>query len=197
MSEYWYTNPRILFDKYNEFIPYKNLSRVDKINAIARLAIYLFLFIMVGKINKKWLSVPIIILLITCFLGVSERFTSIDPKIDPEACTKPTNSNPFMNFTYGDLVTVPDRLGACTYEASKKEMRQKFNKHTHIDTSDIWGRHISDRQFYTMPNTNIVNNQTEFAKWIFGNSGDCKTTGTDCLKIADNRYHRGRITTAN
>jgi hypothetical protein len=197
MSEYWYTNPRILFDKYNEFIPYKNLSRVDKINAIARLAIYLFLFIIVGKINKKWLSVPIIILLITCFLGVSERFTSIDPKIDPEACTKPTRNNPFMNFTYGDLVTVPDRLGACTYEASKKEMRQEFNKHTHIDTSDIWGRHISDRQFYTMPNTNIVNNQTEFAQWIFGNSGECKTTGKDCLKIADTRYHRGRITIAN
>lgn len=197
MSEYWYTNPRILIDKYAQVIPYKNLSRVDKINAIARLAIYLFLFIMVGKINKKWLSVPIIILLITCFIGVSERFTSTDKEVDPEACTKPTSSNPFMNFTYGDLVTVPDRLGACTYDASKKEMRKEFNKHTHIDTSDIWGRHTSDRQFYTMPNTNIVNDQTGFAKWIFGNSGECKSTGINCLKIADPQYHRARVVTPN
>ena len=192
MSEYWYTNPRILFDKYTQIIPYKNLSRVDKINAIARLAIYLLLFISVGRIDKKWLSVPVIILLITCFLGVSERFTSTDTTVDSGACTKPTSANPFMNFTGGDLVTVPNRLEACNYESSKKEMRQAFNKHTHIDTSDIWGRHSSDRQFYTMPNTNIVNNQTEFAKWIFGNSGTCKTTGKDCLKIADTQYHRGR-----
>jgi hypothetical protein len=40
MTELWYRNPRILFDKYDEFFPNKNLNRIEKINSLARFAIY-------------------------------------------------------------------------------------------------------------------------------------------------------------
>ena len=59
----------------------------------------------------------------------------------------------------------------------------------------MWGKFISDRNYYTMPNTEIVNDQTGFAKWCFGNSGECKSFGTNCLKQRDPTYHRGRFTT--
>ena len=41
---------------------------------------------------------------------------------------------------------------------------------------------------------NIVNKQTEFANWCYGGSGECKSTGNNCLKYRDPVYHRGRIT---
>jgi serine/threonine protein phosphatase PrpC len=41
----------------------------------------------------------------------------------------------------------------------------------------------------------IVNDQIGFAKWCMGNSGECKTTGNNCLKINDPIYSIGRIQT--
>ncbi len=30
------------------------------------------------------------------------------------------------------------------------------------------------RQYYTMPNTSVPNNQTEFANWLYGSETNCK-----------------------
>jgi hypothetical protein len=197
MTELWYRNPGILFEKYDEFFPNKNFNRIEKINSLARFAIYFaFLLILLNQ-DKKWLSISIVILIISLFLGTTENFVSVSDKQDEKNCTKPTNQNPFMNYTLGDLMEKPDRTKACRYEDSKDEMRKKFRSHLYSDSSDIWGKFISDRNFYTMPNTEIVNDQKGFAKWCFGNSGKCKTKGKNCLKIRDPTYHRGRLTTIN
>ena len=84
---------------------------------------------------------------------------------------------------------------ACKYDDIKDEMREKFRKDIYTDTNDIYGKNISDRNFYTMPNTEIVNNQSSFAEWLYGGGGKCKTEGNDCLKERDPTYHRGRIGT--
>ena len=34
--------------------------------------------------------------------------------------------------------------------------------------SDVFGKRNSQRQFYTMPNTEVPNSQDEFAKWLYG-----------------------------
>ena len=116
-------------------------------------------------------------------------------------CQKPTKENPFMNYTLNDLITNPNRKGACNYVDVKDEVNASFNNSIDddipialIDTSKIWGNITSNRNFYTMPNTKLVNDQNEFAKWCFGNSGACKSEGNDCLKVRDPTYHRGRIT---
>ena len=100
-----------------------------------------------------------------------------------------------MNYTLGDLIENTNRPAACKYEDSKKNIRKEFRSHLYSDSSDIWGKFITDRNYYTMPNTDIVNDQTGFALWCFGNSGECKTTGNNCLKQRDPTYHRGRMTT--
>jgi hypothetical protein len=64
----------------------------------------------------------------------------------------------------------------------------------------MWGQLINDRNYYTSPNIEIVNDQTGFAQWCFTNnegSGKCKSYGSDCLKDRDVRFHRGRISTNN
>jgi len=194
MSELWYQNPKILLNNLDQFLPLNSLERVQKINSLARLAIYFFIFIIILNIDFKWITLSLVILIISFSLGYMEKFTSSDLKVSTNNCQKPTKNNPFMNYTLGDLYYNSNRLPACNYDNVKKEIRQAFRSHLYSDSSDIWGKNISDRNFYTMPNTDIVNDQTGFAIWCFGNSGECKTTGNNCLKIRDPTYHRGRIT---
>jgi hypothetical protein len=194
MENIWYRNPKILLQNLDQFFPNKTLSRVNKLNALARFAIYYSLLVIILRQDTKWMSVSLIILLITIFMGSSERFNSIDPILNNEVCQEPSKHNPFMNFTVSDLVDNPKRKPACDYESTKNKIRANFRSHLHTDMSDIWGRFISDRNFYTMPNTNIVNDQTGFAKWCFGDSGACKSEGRDCIKLIDPAYASGRLT---
>ena len=194
MTELWYENPKILLDNLDQFLPLKDQNHIQKINALARFAIYWTIIIYVLQYDNKWLSISVVIILISLFLGQTENFTSLDEKLNKNVCEKPTKDNPFMNYTIGDLITNPNRLAACDYNKVKKLIRQAVRMHLFSDSSDIWGKFISDRNFYTTPNTNIVNNQIGFANWCYGGGGECKTTGNNCLKYRDPTYHRGRIT---
>jgi hypothetical protein len=104
-------------------------------------------------------------------------------------CQEPTKDNPFMNYTIGDLIDNPNKKPACKYKDVKDKVKNEFKKNVFTDTYDIWGKNTSDRQFFTMPNTGIVNDQIGFAKWCFGDSGSCKTFGEGCLKYKDPVYH--------
>lgn len=196
-DELWYRNPKILLSNMDDFFPNKDLNRIEKINAIARFAIYYFILVLIFNNNYTWISIPIIILLISLFLGVSESFKSVDMNVDGRKCTEPTKENPFMNYTVGDLIDNNNRPPACKYEDSKEEMRKDFRSHVHSDSNDMWGQYISDRQFYTMPNTNIVNDQMGFARACFGESGECKSYGKNCLKVEDIAYHTARLQAPN
>jgi hypothetical protein len=193
MTELWYEN-------LGQFLPTKNQTNNEKNNALIRFAIYFTIIILFFKQDTRLLaiSITIIIIIITLFIGKTEEFDSID-KINEnnnldnnlnKACHNPTIDNPYMNYTVGDLINNPDRLAGCNNV--KPLVRQAFSTRLFSDSSDIWGKFVSDRNFYTMPNTKIVNNQLELANWCYGGSGKCKTTGTNCLKDRNPEYHRGR-----
>jgi len=77
-----------------------------------------------------------------------------------------------------------------------KEIRKNYRSHLKFDSIDMWGKFINDRNYYTTPNIEIVNDQTGFAEWCYtnnGGSGKCKTDGSNCVKDRDVRYHKGRI----
>lgn len=66
MSVFWLDNPKILYenDNYLDFIPQKNMSRTEQLNAITRLSIYaLIIFILFGV--KSYYVVPIFVILLT------------------------------------------------------------------------------------------------------------------------------------
>jgi hypothetical protein len=78
----------------------------------------------------------------------------------------------------------------------KKEIRKNYKSHLKFDSIDMWGTLINDRNYYTSPNIELVNNQSGFAEWCYtnnGGSGKCKTDGNNCVKDRDIRYHKGRI----
>jgi hypothetical protein len=173
-----------------EFVPTNNLSKEEKINAIARFAIYYGLIILIFNLDNKWLSITVILLIISYCLGYYEDFEEV--KKTKGNCVMPTQKNPFMNFTLDDYINNNDRKEACSYDKSKDMMRKEFRKDIIPDPADLWGTNISDRQFFTMPWTTIVNDQTEFGNWLYGSGGECKNLGINCDKNRDNRYHQSR-----
>ena len=186
----WYENPTILISEWN-ILPFsKDLNK--NINSLARLSILLILYINFSNISQKYISLPLIILLVSVILKPVEKFiTKIRIK---KNCRMPTKNNPFMNFTVADYIKNPKTKPACPSTPQvKKDVRYKFlagNKH--YNTTDFFNKNNSDRAFYTMPVTTVVNDQTGFAKKLLGGSGLCKSFGINCLKNRDTRHHHSR-----
>jgi len=207
MNELWYNNPNIILKNLDEFFPDNHLNLPKKINSIVRFSIYFSILIIILGYNINYLYFSLLLIIISYLIGIyfisieNEKFneTNINETNITEKCKRPTKNNPFMNLTLSDLID-NNHTKACQYDDVKNEIRSNFRKDLYTDTSDLWGKYISDRNFYTMPNTEIVNNQTEFAEWLYGDhsvSGNCKEDGNNCLKRRDPTFNRGRITTEN
>jgi hypothetical protein len=332
MTDVWYENPEILLNNLNQFIPNKKLSKIENINSIARLAIYLAIILSLFKIDNRILIFPLLILFISYQLNKTSKFFNnksqvVRGKIEPELYVpivfKTSIENPYMNYitnnntennpnsfpqllpnnlsinsdlntslntfvkndsvntlppltpkiisktpapynTQGsiplinptqpntqlinqdnielinqdiqplinqdtqplinennqinyDLCITSNNNKSCLPENKiidnpynlsdnfkdkqlKKEIRKNYNTHLKFDPNDMWGKLINDRNYYTSPNIELVNDQSGFAEWCYtnnGNSGKCKTDGNNCVKDRDVRYHKGRISTNN
>lgn len=197
-NKLWVKNPGILFTDLNQFFPTNNLSNVEKINSLVRLSIYYSIILLIFKMDTKWFAIPIVLTTISFLLAYSDHLESFLPekvyKINDSECKRPTHDNPFMNYTVGDLLdqdTNPIQE-ACPLDEIRDEQLKEFRAEMVPDPADLWGRFISDRNFYTMPNSKIVNDQKEFAEWLYGDSGLCKSEGKQCVKNTDNRLTPSR-----
>ena len=112
-------------------------------------------------------------------------------------CRRPTNNNPFMNpliidYNNNKYNEVND-VGSCinnNNDEVNKEINDKFNKDLYRDIDDLFDKKNSQRQFYTVPNTMVPNDQTGFAKWCFGQQKTCKEDQENCLRYEDIRFKR-------
>ena len=113
----------------------------------------------------------------------SENETQLNSDVK---CTLPTKDNPLMNINVGDD---PNRPPPCEHTDNIKEnINDKFNYNLYRDVDDLFERHNSQRQFYTMPSRTLPNNQTEFAEWLYKSPPTCKENSL-CLRSEDKRYH--------
>ncbi len=134
-------------------------------------------------------------------LGTKETpFRAIPPSCPPNTgvvnqlqnvCRRPTIDNPFMNpaATEFGVDNLPVACNADDDEI-KDEIKVTFNHELFRDVEeDVFERKNSQRQFYTMPNTAIPNNQTEFANWLYRlpTSANCKEDTSACLRY-DPKY---------
>ena len=193
MIKLWYNDLKVLKDEPFQFMPTNDLTDHQKINAMARLGIYLIIIIKIFNLKSSYMGFPILVIVTSFFLGRTEKFTNSDKK---DKCYKPTDENPFMNFTLDDYYKNVDRPANCPVPLVRDEMRKKFLKRIVPDPADLWGQNISDRNFYTMPNTKVVNDQTDFANYCYGTMGQCKANGKDCLKYAQTRTSNGMFGSA-
>ena len=174
-DNFWFNDSKILFreDRLTEFYPSYDMTLIEKLNAIARLSIYLSVVLFLGTQNYLYLYIFIIILAFTIFIYNNQKnnmemyFNSYNSILnqhnkrilEKKNCTEPTNNNPFMNF---NIIT------------------DKFNHNLYRDVSDLYGKNNSQRQYYTMPSTTLPNNQTEFAKWCYNTGPTCKEDTIKC-----------------
>jgi len=210
---FWLNNPIILFDKnaITELWPVENMSREEKINAITRLVILLtligFLFLSDIKILITGI-IAIIILIFTYYIlnknnnsnNFKETFSNEEmyEKVKHNF-SNPTSSNPIMNVLLPEIQDNPNKLPAApSYnnavknninEETKKFIVSNFENNENIkknlfdDDGDNFVFEQSMRQFYTTANTRVPNNQSEFARFCYGNMASCKDGDVDmCFK---------------
>jgi hypothetical protein len=89
-----------------------------------------------------------------------------------EACTRPTQNNPFMNISFVDSTHKPK---AC--KGVEEEVAVEFEKGLNRKEDDVFFKSASDRQFFTMPNTSCPNDQNKFAEWLFKTGPTLKEAG--------------------
>lgn len=111
-------------------------------------------------------------------------------------CRRPTPDNPVMNTPVTDYgqSNIPS---ACNDDDDKinDEIKVNYNHELFRDVDELWERGNSQRQFYTMPNTAIPNNQVEFAKWLYKQPEGtmCKEEDmSKCIKFYDDLRYRTR-----
>ena len=194
MSQLWYKNFYVIFEEPMHFFPSNKLTTSEKINSLARMAFLIILFITISKINQQYLAFPLLLLIISLCLGKTESFASVE---ESNTCYAPTIENPYMNFSFSDYVNNPDRPENCSLDCVRDDQIDKFRKRILPDQNDLWGQNISDRNFYTMPSTAIVNDQTGFANALYGSMGSCKGFNIGCLDRAETRTGIGMFTSVN
>lgn len=198
MSNLWFKNPKILLQNLGEFIPFQGKSNIDKSNAMARLAIYIFIYLYFFNSKKDKRSPYIfcvLILLVSYRLGIKnnlEKLANIND-IDihnnkkygnnKNICIEPKKNNPFMNFTVGTHIKEPKREQACKNDSTiNKKVTELFKNKYLVDSYDLFDRRSNERQFVTMPTTKVFNNQEKYRKSLYGGYGKCKSEGVDCAK---------------
>ena len=209
----WLTNPVILFDKnaITELWPLENMTREQKINAITRLVIILtligFLFLNNIKILITGIIAIIILLFIYYILNKNTNLNKIRETFSNEEIykkvkhnfTNPTVTNPIMNILLPEIQDNPTRREAApsynnavknsineetkNFIVSNFDNNENIKKNLFNDQGDNFEFEQSMRQFYTTANSRVPNNQSEFARFCYGNMASCKDGDVEmCLK---------------
>jgi hypothetical protein len=213
-TPFWLNDPKILWHRYDQFIPRADMSVVERYNAITLFLMYFAMLVFLLIRNKTWayLSVVGIILIILIQMQTKELFEPIIESgyIDSDdtmrfnrvtgrktdthevsyECRPPTAENPFMNPPITDFNK--DAPSACNADDNdiNEQITKAFNSDLFSDIDDVFNKTNSQRQFYTVPNTSIPNHQNEFANWLFRAPVTCKEDQDQCLRYEDLRFKR-------
>ena len=129
---------------------------------------------------------------------LNQDYTNIkyNTEADLTKCTRPSADNPFMNFTMSDSMNIDtkgnitNRTQACNIsnDTVKEEIRTSFNEGLYMDVNDLFEKHNSQREFYTMPSTTLYPDpEGQFANWLYNKPSTCKEDTTKCQIYEDIR----------
>lgn len=211
---FWYNDSSILYnrDRLLEFVPTKDMSTVEKLNAISRMAIYSSILSIIIYQNISFLFIGIIGMSISYFLyknevSLTERYTDSDDRDDRDdrlghqpvsvdgngnPYHTSTTDNPFMNVLLTDYVDNPTRLPAGNLEdpAVKAIVEKNYNFGLYKNADDIWDRNNSQRQYVSNPGTTIPNDRHTFMHWCWNIPYSCKDGDMlACLDVDGPRRH--------
>ena len=201
---FWLNNPAILVDRNHitELWPEKNKTIEEKLNAMTRFIIVLTLLGYVTTKSAKVLMSAIVTLGVVVLMYLSnkkqnkklsmedikkEGFTNRELYQNLKTnFTNPTPQNPLMNVMLPELHENPERKSAAPSfnadvekdinESVKRNLieKEKVDPKLFQDLGDNFIFDQSMRNFYTMPNSRIPNDQKGFAEFCYGTMVSCK-----------------------
>ena len=194
MVSFWLENPNILLNKnyISDIWPNNDFGLARKLNAITRLIVILAIL---GYFLTKSPYIPVsaivsIVVLVIIYKSkgaksATEGFESSPKNMEvlnkmlEQEFTMPTKKNPVMNVLMHEYNENPTRKPAApSYTDSvHKEINDKTkntDKKLFLNLGDNVTFENSMRSFHTMPNTQIPNNQKDFAEFCYGNMPSCK-----------------------
>ena len=199
---FWGDNIQVLFNiKYlKEFIPTEKMSFTQRLNAISRFIIYYFTLLSIYNNNFKNILYCILLLIVIYYIYninknkyntepyynfENENNNDIENENNKSKYTSSTKNNPFMNVLLNEL-SEGERKPA---NYCDKNIEDNFSNNIYSDIEDIFNRKTASRQFYTNPVTTSVNDQTNFAKFLY-NKPSCKNGDKEqCVRNINNRHN--------
>lgn len=191
-DRFWYDDPSILlnFSRLDEFFPTRDMTIEEQLNSSVRLSIYISFVMYIYTFNANYLYITIITLIFTYMIYKNSDNTVTKEQYSNSESTivTPTIDNPLMNVLPEDYVKNPKREAISKLNNYKNkdiddQIREKLNYNLYTDSSDIYGRNTSHRQFYTTPVTTIPNEQGKFANWLYKTPPTCKEgNGLQCIQ---------------
>ena len=215
-EQFWYKNITELVNKkyIANIIPKGDMLIGAKLNAITRLVTLLtivgFAMTRSFRIIISW-CITLLALVIVFKLkareemlgflkkGIREGFGSIEDKEEmARTHTLPTALNPFMNVTIPEIGDKPERNPAMTAadkdvsDEIRKAVRKSINPELEPKLfQDLGDNMIFDnslRNFHTMPNTSVMNDQAGFAQFCYGDMKSCKEGNIEACDDKNYRY---------
>ena len=201
MSSFWLKTPSVLLNKKHitELWPDSKYNLERKLNSITRIVILLgFLGYFITKSIKIPVSAIATLVIIVIiyntqsksnlknvkeeFSGINKKISNLKPsKISKNDFTQPTKQNPLMNVSLPEIKYNPTRKPAAPAfnPVVEKEINDKagnvgIDPRLFKDLGDKLDFENSMRQFHSMPNTKIPNDQEAFAKFCYGDMPSCK-----------------------
>jgi len=195
MTNFWLENPNVLLNKnyITEIWPNSNFDLARKLNAITRIIIIMAIL---GYFLTKSSYIPIsavvsLVVLVIIYKskgkdsikeGFKNEFLEPDKELDKvlqKEFTMPTKKNPVMNVLMNEYKENPHRKPAApayndTVHKEINENATTQDKRLFKNLGDNLSFENSMRNFYAMPNTQIPNNQKDFAEFCYGNMPSCK-----------------------
>ena len=203
-TEFWLYNPLVLFNKNSltELWPNHNMNLNEKLNSITRLVIVLSILGYLITNNVNMIVTGILTISSISILQYiqhnkilknniqNEGFDNLNLFNNKKNYTNPTKKNPLMNVLLPEINDNPNRNAALPAfnpivenninNKTKEMVVDKFNNNKNIDKrlfkdlGDNFEFDMSMRQWYSTPNTKVMNDQKEFAEFCYGDMISCK-----------------------
>lgn len=208
-DKFWLSDPYILLnkDKIFNLLPSSKNTTNENLNSITRLIIIIaivgFSFTQSQKILISLFVSMVSILVYHKYINnkkgntktkLKEAFSNQESykeelKNIKKEFTTPNKTNPMMNVMIPEIHKKPTRKQALPSFAPsvEKDINEKVKENLDPRLFKDLGDNIvfdqSMRNFYTMPNTEVMNDQKGFAEFCYGNMPSCKEgDGMQCDK---------------
>ena len=211
MDKFWLYDPMVLIkqDRIKEILPQSHYSLQRRLNAMTRMIMLLTVlgYLLTRSIKLVISSVISLVIIVILYKNEYEKelndnlnqqaqlegFDNKNPElinIIKQNFTNPTKQNPLMNVLVSDISDQPDRPPAAP--SYNDNISDEINKTSKSDCQEsklfknlgdnLTHQHMM-RNFYSMPNTEVCNNQKGFREFCYGSMKSCKEGSVDqCSK---------------